>query len=213
MRRLLITCLALSALAACSPEDGATAPEQTPASDPTSSAADGAPAPANVEPSPTYPEGPELDAPEGWQKVDGQRQPVEDGWGQPVDAAELASGVLAVGCTDTVPAFDEVAPTAATEGLLDRDDAPGVALSFTFDSAEDASGFFDLWHEQMAACEQAGDLVTSVVDEEGHWAGHRSIQGPTWTESVVLSGEELSLIALEADLSDEETLALAELQR
>lgn len=203
MRRLIVVPLILLVGCAPTPSPSPTQPDDAGSSSPGSAA-------PTTPPATTTPPGPPVAAPKDWKPVDEQGQAVKGDWGQDVDPLDRATGALAVGCSGKAPSMEGIEPVRATEGLLDHDGAPGVALTFAFEDQDTAERFMETWRGEMEAC--PADVVTSIADEPGLWAGHRVIDGATWTESVLRDGEELSFLALQAELSADDTRSLAKVQ-
>lgn len=199
MRRALVPLLLLPlVLVACTGDEA----PSTPSSSATVS--------ASQSPSSSATPTPTVQTPAGWETAKSDESHAPGEWLADVDVADRASATLAVGCAEP-PDMANLTPVNAREGLLERGGAPGVALAFGFTDEEAAKRFQSAWVEQMKACD--ADTVKQVASETDYWAGHRNIDGMWWTESSVRQGQQVSFIAVQGKLSDDETRALSKAQQ
>jgi hypothetical protein len=216
------TFLAASALAGCSAgEPGADRQQGTPTASGTAVPSPvGTTTPTIVEPTttntlpppaePTKPAptraGPvtaaSLPIPRGWRTVVRAGGP-EEGykgngtWVHGRDPRYAALDVMSIGCA-AVTRDDYRDPVHALEGTYrSAAGAPGVGLVLQFAGSAAASGFFDLYRGQVAACEHTDDPVrTTIVPSQAGLIDRRRSPDGDWTEVAKISGTRLTMIIL-----------------
>lgn len=130
-----------------------------------------------------------------------------DSWVHEVDPVLRGAGTLAVGCDDAPPDLTGMVPTAALEGTLELDGAPGIVLALEFADDDAAAAYFDEYLRQLALCE--GDVVAQVGSSGDRWWGRRDL-GDIWSEAAALDGNVATFVILQAGHGDDELEAIAD---
>jgi hypothetical protein len=143
-----------------------------------------------------------LPIPRGWRTVVRAGGP-EEGykgngtWVHGRDPRYAALDVMSIGCA-AVTRDDYRDPVHALEGTYrSAAGAPGVGLVLQFAGSAAASGFFDLYRGQVAACEHTDDPVrTTIVPSQAGLIDRRRSPDGDWTEVAKISGTRLTMIIL-----------------
>lgn len=144
-----------------------------------------------------------LPVPEGWKTIvrEGGSEEGYQGngtWVRGRDPRYAAQDVITIGCTQ-VTRDDYTDPTTALEGTyVDGEDRPGIGLVFEFAEAADAKAYFDLYQQQIKACDSDDDPATvEILPSEAGLIDHRTYSGEDeWTEVGLLKERRLTLIIL-----------------
>jgi hypothetical protein len=143
-----------------------------------------------------------LPIPRGWRTVVRAGGP-EEGyqgngtWVHGRDPRYAALDVISIGCA-AVTRDDYRDPTHALEGTYrNAAGAPGIGLVLQFTGPDAAAGFFDLYRDQVAACDNTDDPVrTAIVPSQAGLIDRRRYPDGDWTEVAKISGVRLTMIIL-----------------
>jgi hypothetical protein len=131
-------------------------------------------------------------------------------WVHGRDPRYAALDVISIGCA-AVTRDDYRDPVHALEGTYRSSaGAPGIGLVLEFSGPDTAAGFFDLYRDQVVACQKTDDPVrTTIVPSSAGLIDRRRYPDGDWTEVAKISGARLTMIIL-SDPGHKITIGAAE---
>ncbi|MFV0430132.1 MAG: hypothetical protein ACK5KO_12005 [Arachnia sp.] len=189
--RIVLWCAALALLVGCS----------TPAED-TPTSAQTTPGPTTVPSAAPSIVSSRLPSVEEWEPRDQDVEGVDIGWSNERDVEEVSLVWDALACLEpgTLPRAQGV-----IEGTYSTGELPAVIELASFDSPEQAREFHDAYLTGSLACD---DGVSQLTGAESSLL--RSVDGDSWTETLLISGADVTLAIVNEALTAEEVARLRE---